>query len=291
MGLDEKLDDLERNFSNNQKRLFKRIEPITNRRVAISLISLQGVGNTSQSEIEVISNLISQFNPLNILSFQESPQQISFSGRFSKGHIVHIEPQYKIENRNPKAQPWAIDLVLKLYRKIGQDMVEIAVIGVEYDGHISHYVESKIKGTYKRDAAIISDKGIQSLRISPELWRGDAEDLKKAIKKYFEHQIRKIEKVQLSTLNAQVLISSISKFQTEDLSTTTCPICNGRCYLAREECPACKGMGSIKKHVAKAINLSDYDNLTCPDCRGITLDCDTCKGLGTISREKALELL
>ncbi|EOS1688758.1 hypothetical protein EPK05_RS14620, partial [Escherichia coli] len=61
-------------------------------------------------------------------------------------------------------------------------------------GHIAHYVESKIKSTYKRDAVITSNEGFQSIRISPEQWKSSKEDLKKAIKKYFEHHIKKLKK-------------------------------------------------------------------------------------------------
>lgn len=43
MELDETLEVIKNNFSNNQKKLLKRIEPATNRQVAIGLISLQGV--------------------------------------------------------------------------------------------------------------------------------------------------------------------------------------------------------------------------------------------------------
>lgn len=290
MELDEIFEDIKNNFSNNQKKLFKRIEPATNRQVAIGLISLQGVEKTSQAEIEVISSLISQFSPLEIDDFQNSPRRIILRGQFLCGHIVYIEPQYKVDNINPKAQPWAIDLVLRLNRRIGQDLVEIAVIGIEYDGHIAHYVESKVKSTYKRDSIITGNEGFQLLRISPEQWKSSKEDLKKTIKKYFEYHIKKIEKVQLSTINAQKLNKHIFKNESEELSTVTCPLCYGRGSLAGEDCPVCNKMGSVKKHIAENTNLSNYKKFTCPDCRSIKLDCNTCNGEGSISREKALEI-
>lgn len=292
MELDETLEVIKNNFSNNQKKLFKRIKPDTNRQVAIGLISLQGVEKTSQAEIEVIASLISQFSPLEIDNFQNSPRRITLKGQFPNGHIVYIEPQYKVGNINPKAQPWAIDLVLRLNRWIGQDLVEIAAIGIEYDGHIAHYVESKIKSTYKRDAIITSNEGFQSLRISPEQWKSSKEDLKKAIKKYFEHHIKKIEKVQLSTINAQDFNKLIYENENENevISTVTCPLCNGRGSLAGEDCPICNGMGSVKRYIAAKVNLSNYEKFTCPDCRSIKLDCKTCNDEGSISREKALEM-
>lgn len=290
MERDEILGVIENNFSNNQKKLFKRIEPTTNREVAIGLISLQGAENTSQAEIEVIASLISQFSPLEIDNFQNSPRRITLRGQFLQGHVVYIEPQYKVDNINPKAQPWAIDLVLRLHRWIGQDLVEIAAIGIEYDGHISHYVESKIKSTYKRDSIITSNEGFQLLRISPEQWKSSKEDLKKAIKKYFEYHIKKIEKVQLSTINAQSSNYFIHENENELTLTVTCPLCNGRGSLAGEDCSICNGMGSVKRYISEKVNLSNYEKFTCPDCRAIKLDCKTCNGEGSISREKALEI-
>jgi len=49
-------------------------------------------------------------------------------------------------------------------------------------------------------------------------------------------------------------------------------------------------MGSIMRRTAAKIDFSDYEKLTCPNCRGITIDCSTCNGEGSISREKALEM-
>ncbi|EGQ8156570.1 hypothetical protein [Vibrio alginolyticus] len=284
MKLDEKLTELSKGFSNKQKKLLGRIEPITNRQVAISLISLQGVEKTSQAEIEVIANIISQFKPLEIVDIQESPRHIFLCGNFKK-HYVYIEPQYKVLNINPKAQPWSIDLVLKLQRKIGSDLVEIASIGIEYDGHVSHYVESNIKSTYKRDVEIIAKNGIQSLRISPELWKKNFQDIKKAIKKYFEHQIRIIENVQLSTMNA------LDSSQNDSVYDTTCPVCLGESVIALELCPACSGVGRVS--CKTYINLDDYNIFDCPECqhrRVQSKSCIICIGKGYISREKALEI-
>ena len=289
MELDEQLKAIQSSFSNNQKKLFERIRQNLNPQVAIALISLQGIEKTSQAEIEVISDIISQFDPLAIYSFQKVPRHIVLCSQAFKGHLLYIEPQYKVKNSNPKYQPWAIDLVLKLYRKIGQNEDQIGVLGVEYDGHISHYVESKVKTTYQRDISIIDSESIPCIRISPTHWKTSSNDIKKTIKRYFEHKIKTIDTIQLSTIKAEKLNSPITKNHNELLTDTTCPICNGRCQLAREDCPICKGMGSIKKHVLLEINVSDYASFKCPDCWGIELDCSTCGGEGFISREKALD--
>ncbi len=151
MKFDAELERIKKGFSKKQKKLFDRIKPLVGRKVSIGLISLQGVERTTQAEIEVIANLICQFEPVSILSFQSTPRRITFSGEVGKGHSVQIIPQHKVANTNPKAQDWAIDLVLELHRVIGHDFVKIAAIGIEYDGHPSYYVESNIKNTYQCD--------------------------------------------------------------------------------------------------------------------------------------------
>ena len=268
-------------FSNKQKKLFDKIQLLIGEEASIALISLQGVERTSQAEIEVIANLISQFKPIKIINFIDSPRQIILSGQVpTKGHIVKIIPQYKVKNINPKSQPWAIDVVFKLYRDIGDRSVEIATIGVEYDGHPSHYVESKIKSTYKRDIGIVSETGIQSIRIYPELWRKDPDFIKKAINKYFKRQIKTTEKVQVNTIKA---------LNETPRNLVQCPICNGEYSLAGEFCPLCKGQGMIHSEYAKNIDFSEYDDYSCPNCEGTRATCLICLGSGWINRDKALE--
>jgi hypothetical protein len=231
-----KLTDVQIGFSNKQKKLFDRINLLVGREAAIGLISLQGVERTSQAEIEVIAFLISQFTPLDIAVFNTSPREVVFSGEFTEGHTVQIIPQYKVKNVIAKAQPCAIDLVIELHRLIGSEVVKIATIGVEYDGYPLHYVETKIKKTYQRDIGIASKSGVFSIRISPEAWKKDSYAIKKAIKEYFEHQIRIIEEVQVSTINAAKLCVTAND-SSDDNSLTTCVICNGKCKLAGDDCP------------------------------------------------------
>lgn len=278
------LDEVKKGFSNKQRKIFGQINLLVGRDAAIGLISLQGVERTSQAEIKVIANLICQFTPLEIVVFNKSPRRVVLSGKFAKGHSVQIIPQYKVENLNTKAQPWAIDLVIELHRSIGSEFVKIAAIGVEYDGYPSHYIESKIKSTYQRDIGIVYKNGILPIRISPESWKKDPYIIKKAIKKYFEHQIKIIEEVQSRTMRAVKNCIAVN-----DDILTTCVVCNGRCTLAGDECPVCNGMGSIKRLVSERVDLSDYESFTCPSCRQASLDCFTCHGSGVISREKALE--
>ncbi|MCD9501133.1 hypothetical protein GLP37_02855 [Photobacterium phosphoreum] len=282
------LKEIQNEFSNKQSKLFEKIQPLIGKNASIGLVSLQGVERTSQKEIEVIANLISQFSPIKIVTFDQSPRRIILSGQASKGHSVKIIPQYKVKNVNPKAQDWAIDLVIELYRTIGADLIKITSVGIEYDGHVSHYVESKVKSTYKRDVAIVSRNGIFSIRISPDSWKEAPDTIKKAIKKFFENQTKVIDNVQTSTINTIKQVRVVDDSEVTNL--VTCPICIGRCRLAGDECIVCKGMGAVKEREAEFINQDNYNKFTCPDCSGITFNCSKCNDTGSISREKALEL-
>jgi hypothetical protein len=285
------LKKIKNGFSKNQVKFFEKIQPLIGENASIGLVSLQGIERTSRKEIEVIANLISQFSPIEIVTFDLNPRRIILSGKASKGHSVKIIPQYKIKNVNPHAQDWAIDLVIELYRTIGSDTIKIASIGIEYDGHISHYVESKVKRTYKRDVEIVSREGVFSIRISPESWKENPGTIKKAIKKFFENQIKVIDNVQTSTINTLNLLEEVDDLDDINLVTCTCPICLGRGKLAGDDCSVCKGMGSVKEKEAKYIDLENHDRFTCPDCNSITLDCFTCNDTGYLNREKALGLL
>ncbi|MFY8326328.1 hypothetical protein [Pseudoalteromonas sp. ZZD1] len=272
------LNDIVSGFTNNQKKLHKKITPLVGNDVSIALVNLKGTEQTSFAELEVIANLISQFRPLQIVDLS----QLILSGKGSKGHTVKIIPQYKVKNSINNSHPWAIDIVIELHRKIGFEIVKIASIGVEYDGYPTHFLENNIKKTYLRDTAIASDEGILSIRISQDAWKKDPNQFKIAIKKYFEHQIKIAEQVQSSTVNVTRLDQSITE------TLTTCPICNGCCKLAGDDCEFCHGMGSVKQSLADSVDLAEYDQITCPKCRNISLDCDLCNGNGFISRDKAL---
>lgn len=276
------LEKLKNKFSNKQIKLQNKIEKLIGRDPSIGLVSLQGVERTSQSEIEVVANLIVPFKPIEILIFQETPRKITLIGVFLKVHKIKIIPQYRVKNYVNNNQDWAIDLVLELHRPIGNEFVKIASLGIEYDGYPSHYVESKIKSTYSRDINILSESGVCSIRISPESWKREPENIKKAIKKYFKHKIKDAESVQRKTIDALHATSKYRKF-------TQCPICVGERKLANDFCPACKGVGAVFAGEWRHIDESQYVNFDCPECRGNRSTCRLCNGAGYISREKALE--
>ena len=67
---------------------------------------------------------------------------------------------------------------------------EIIKIALEYDGDDSHYKESGIKKSYRRDFYIFTETGISTIRLSPEMVKEDPElkDLVKSLKKYSQEK-------------------------------------------------------------------------------------------------------
>jgi hypothetical protein len=184
-----------------------------------------------------------------------------------------------------------------LVRHIEEDNIVIASIGVEYDGYPGHYVESKVKSTYERDIGIVAEKGIFSIRLSPELWKRDPELVKKAIKKYFERKIHEVELIQKSTIRAikrrthcSRPISDQAPINLKSKRFFDCPICNGNGSLANDYCPVCKGVGALYEDQLKNTEWSKYMDMSfdCPDCNKRST-CRTCLGAGFISRDKAIK--
>lgn len=285
----EVLDRYRQKFSKNQLELANKIELKLGRDVATCLVSLLIFERTSQREVGVVAELIEQFNPVEIKEFTENPNKITLTGYGPKLHKVEIAPQFKVENPFPNGRTWSLDLVIKLYRKIGGDHIEICAINVEYDGDPSHYLESSVKKSYMRDSSIASELSIQTIRISPDAWKKDQKYFVKAIKKIFEHSIKTIEKVQRHTINN---IQTHSAFLNES-KRVECPICIGEGMLADEFCPLCKGLGVVNKSLTLNLDLSDFEFIDCPECKKrneFNRICKICIGTGSISRDKAIEI-
>lgn len=281
-------ESIKNKFSGKQKKFFEKIEKIIDYRVAIVLTSQQGVSGTSRAEIEFVVNLIKGFKPLSVDEFELKPRRLVIVGRIGL-YKVKIYPQF------PVAQPeyhdekmrynWSVDVVTELYACVGGVFECISIVGYEYDGHISHFVESTVKKTYIRDAIIFGEKGFNPIRVYPEQVKNNPEAFGKALLKHFNKEINKFEKLQLNTINISQALPFLDVENLEPLSLlVTCPLCNGRCSLAGTECPVCRGLGSIKKSIAKNINLEEYDEISCPKCNG-NLDCVFCKGNGKIRRD------
>ncbi|WP_249027417.1 AAA family ATPase [Vibrio rotiferianus] len=84
------------------------------------------------------------------------------------------------------------------------------------------------------------------------------------------------------------LESLVVEDEIED-SLQTCPVCNGKCKFGKEDCRACKGMGSIYESTLKTLDLSEFEKVPCPTCDTGRIDCKTCSGDGVVDRHKALD--
>ena len=261
------LKDISANFSNKQKKLVEKIKLLVGEKVAIALVSMQGVNGTSQAEIEVVANIIGIFDKLEINKLIDSPRSIVIQGIYLKDYFVEIKPQYKVAT-------YSIDLAIFLYCKDNK----IASVGIEYDGHISHYVESNIKKAYKRDLTVLSNSDLPLIKISPEQ-KKNISDITKNIKKYFKHKIRDFKKFKKSLLR-----NFVSKHLTKLVNE--CPVCEGVGSLANNFCPECEGVGRIEK---RKIDLSRYSSFDCPECMGNSTNCKTCIGKGWINRDAAVQ--
>lgn len=285
----EALTQYREKFSRNQQDLADKIGVRLGKDVATCLVSLLMFERTSKREIGVIAKFIEQFKPLEVSGLAESPYKIKLTGLGPKDHRVDIFPQFKLKNPLPNGRVWSLDLVVKLYRQIGDIYFEICAINMEYDGDPSHYLESGVKKSYVRDVAVASELFAHVIRVSPEEWERDSQYFIKAVKKLFENSIRRTEKLQRYTLEcSRRYNASLGKAR-----EIKCPICTGLGMLADDFCPLCKGVGFVNERLVFNLDVSDYECVDCPECKKRKEPyraCKICKGTGSISRDKAIEI-
>lgn len=289
---EDQLNELEMSFSNSQRKLLQEVSPLVGHQPAVALVSLKGSERTSLKEISVIAHIISQFKPIKIEQFNESPRRIILVGQLIPPYEVEITPQKRIPNNKPGAQPWAVDLVINLTLPTSHGSTSLASVGIEYDEYPIHYLESSIKRQNKRDIHILSEHAIPLIRISPEYWKADGNGIKKAIRKFLRNAIEKTEKIKrLAKKSEEVGFKKLpdNYFSTAG-DTTDCPVCEGQQFIGIDYCRPCHGMGRMPTNIAKSISLSDHEVFTCPDCRGKGGRCKTCLGSGSISREQAIKI-
>ncbi|WLP07922.1 MULTISPECIES: hypothetical protein [Pseudomonas] len=279
-----KFEYIKNRFSKNQRALYEKIKLMIGDEPSVALISLQGESETSQAEIAVIAQIIKQFSPIEIVEHQDSPRKVILSGKRGLGHTVKISPQFKVQNEKPKTRAWSIDLLLELFRSVGEDKLRIAAVGIEYDGYPSHFIESGVKLAYKRDMNIASSEGIQVIRIAPDEWKKDPEYFIKHIKKYLDRRISDAEKLQRAVLKA-----SNPKQLLKGGDNVVCPICNGCCVLAGEFCSICHGVGRVKASLAASVNIEDFETIDCNLCSSQNSTCKLCLGIGSVPLYRAIE--
>lgn len=276
-----KLEEIKDKFSKKQRKLYENIKTMIGDDPAIALASLQGESATSRKELLIIAQIIEQFTPIEVEEFNHTPRKVIFTGVKCKGHPVTIRPQYKVTNTNPKASPWSIDLVIELYRLVGDDRAKIGALAIEYDGHPSHFLESGVKTSYKRDMNIISTEDLNIFRISADAWKEDPRKIINSIEKLFN---RKIFFAELLLHSALKTFRPKSYIPTDKL--IICPICNELGKLAGDYCPACRGLGRIKSMTAQYLKADEYEIIECKLCKQQG-SCKLCMGTGVTTLAKA----
>lgn len=290
--MDQKFDDVIKGFSNKQQRVYKKIQGILGSDVAAALVSMQGVSNTSQQEIDFVANLISSFAPYQIVSYKRVPTSLVLEAVVNRTYKLRVYPQYSVRQpdtcRTSRSKNWFVDVVLELFATINNIEHQIGIVGYEYDGHIGHYVQDGVRDAYVRDAGILQEKGFNPVRVSPEGWKANPTHYIKSLEKHIQRSIIKFERIQSNTA-----FSLKNKFTGVDEiyeAPVTCALCNGAGKFGGNDCPCCKGMGSLSRHRNEAINLEKYEVNACPKCIGGSTRCKACKGTGKLSREEMLAI-
>lgn len=290
--MDRVLKEVAEGFSNNQERVCKKIKELVGLEAAVALVSMQGVSNTSQQEIDFVANLISTFGPYKITSYKRFPKHLELEALVDGAYKLRVHPQFKVRQpdttRTPRSKDWSVDLVIELIAFIDKQEHQIGIVGFEYDGHVSHYVQDGVREAYVRDAGILQEQGFNPVRVSPEGWRANPKHYVKSLGKYISRSIVKFEKIQADT--ASEINRGLPDNDYLYEAPEPCILCIGKGKFGGDDCPCCKGMGSLSRNHNKAINLEDYEDNSCPKCIGGSLKCKLCKGSGILSREKMLEI-
>lgn len=286
------LEKIAANFSKKQKLIYEKINAIVGSEVAIALISMQGVSSTSQQEIVFVANLISEFAPFKISSFSESPRALTLEAKVQGRYRLLVYPQYTVIQpdtcRTNRSKPWSVDVVLELFAEINGIEHQIGIVGYEYDGHVSHYVQNGVLESYKRDAGVMQEVGFNPVRVSPDSWKSNPKHYIESLKKYIRRSILKFEKIQSNTIKAA--LNQNGDYDDLYEAPVTCKLCNGRGKFGGQDCEPCRGMGSLSKYENDSIYLDKFEINTCPECRNGATSCDACHGTGTLSREQMLAL-
>lgn len=285
------LNEVANTFSKNQNRVFNKIKGTVGSEVAVALVSMQGVGNTSQQEIDFVAKLIAPFTPFKITDYTVSPKHLKLEATVENRYKLLVHPQYTVRqpdtSRTNRSKNWSVDLVLELITTIGDQEYQIGIVGFEYDGHSDHYIESGVLKGYVRDAGILQEKGFNPVRVSSTGWKANPKHYVKALQKYVRRKIIEFEKIQSASIHEALPYEVDEDFYEPPV---TCALCNGKGKFGGDDCPCCRGMGSLSKYHNDQIDLEEYENNKCPKCTGGSSRCKACKGSGGLSREKMLEL-
>ena len=269
-------------LSNNEQKYLNIFKKQIPEKCANAVINLKKTEKTSFEELNFLVRIMAIFNDICLVEKKENTTNDIEFKTFYKGHAVYIKPQYKVENTNPKSQDWSIDFVLTICRIINNKEIFIDSLGIEYDGHPSHFMPDRLLSDRKRDIQMLAKEHFNLLRITKDIVTESFIEIEKAIFSFFDSKISTIDNVQNETLS---YVNSLEEIPT----SKTCGLCNGRGRLNFEDCPICHGMGSIPEN--QEIDLSEFEFFTCGKCGVIASnDCEFCAGEGKVTREVAFSM-
>lgn len=275
------------NFSNTEIENFCKI--LGDKKIASELVDFKkNFKNSSKDEITFIVYVLSVFKPL-----QFDCDKKMFHGVLSEKFKVLIKLQSKVQNPKTKKY-WSIDATIEVMDLANHS---ICKIGLEYDGHDSHFIESKVKKQNVRDLTIAEVEGIFCFRVNPDMVKtlNDKKNIARSIKnilirytsgffKYFKvmHEEFKV--------NNECLTTSSTSF-VKNIGAFECPLCEGFTKLGNDFCIECGGTGfaSIPLKVSKnEYSELEFDCPECPSPKHPYKQCKICKGNGVIDRIAAI---
>ncbi|WP_336694240.1 hypothetical protein [Delftia acidovorans] len=300
-------------LSNSQKKLNAEFEKDFGKGVAKALVNELNISSTSQAELRFIAHILKSFNNITIESEAADTRSLILRGdiyrgtvRLSNYHLLFYF-QRKVKSINQKKNEWAIDLVIEVFRAENGKSQSIGRLGVEYDGHPVHYVESAIKRTYERDLYILSNTDTPIVRFSQDGIVANKDEPKgenkkldeklDAIKRYVKNKISNYEKIRKNVL-AEFQVISLAPMPMpvpvlEKDKFIDCPICKGKGYFGKIECRFCLGYKKVRNSQMNGINIMDHDKIPCLICSlgSKSSLCRLCWGKEEIDSARAIEYL
>ncbi|RUF61061.1 hypothetical protein [Pseudomonas aeruginosa] len=299
-------------FSKSQNELYAKYEEEFGENVALSVAKWIKTDRASFAELEVIRKLIAPYKTITVHGTGPGGKGLCLKGRYSEGnqrfndYYLHFVLQYAVPNpsQSPYAKNYSVDMVVEVFHADGvnEDDLCLGGLGIEYDGHPGHFDSENTRLTYLRDATILSQAGIQQLRMSPAGAKEHLEVYEVAIKKFIRKAIdTHLETVRRALKNERLILKEREANWKQPLSPALtpvkpsaarwvdCPICKGMGFFCSIACPLCDGYGRFRESLVADEDLSGYYMVTCPVCNGESKSCRFCASSGTMDNIKALE--
>lgn len=284
--LHRKLDALKDGLihSNSKNKFYKKFNSKIGEYITLALLGLISRANASMAEVTFIAYIAETFKPLELRSYSTNIKEktnLSFSGVSGKYKIL-FELQFEVLNTetNKMLHP---DLKLTILQHNRGIEKSIATIIIEYEGHPSHLDPDEVKPASIRNREITYQTGAPILPYYKEEVTGKTEREKvlKRINEVVHNKIKEFEG------NSEFARKSSNSLRPSFSSLVCCPVCEGSETLEGEFCPACGGVGRVKPYQLQLININNYIDFKCFNCKGD--GCLKCNNSGFVSREKAIE--